>query len=520
VERADRKPLLSRIPLDWRTGIQAISLVAIALAYSELRKVGLRYEFAAEVENWLFRPSDSAPMAIVALSAWLLYRRRHRIAALDPSRGSTALGVLAFLPGILAYAWALHTDTKALQVVSLVFNATGLVLLYWGLPGLKALWLPIVFLLMAVGIQVPLMHSVVFQLQLWTADYAGWLLYMVGVPALVSGDQILRATQAFQVVEGCSGLRSIETLTMLTVLLVDLFGRRGLHAIVLVVLAPLVAFALNGFRVLTLILNPHSEIVAIHNVQGIAILLAGLVLIYLVDGLLERLLGPVDVDPSEHAASTAARGTVGSMAIGVLVAVAATLTLARMWVPEWQPPIRERINLAAEVDAALDGWTSTSVERDYMYQGHVHFRQRVDRHYEVGQQDQYVFVAMADVDHEAGAAFSPLTRRPGSGWRLIDADEVRREPDGSEMEQFVYEKGKRCVLVRHWTWGSMGVAVETGRTLLGLDRSSFARERTPVLLRLATSVDCRGAESRGAAEQRLTAIRERLEPVLTRVIRD
>jgi len=512
VSEAGHQSLLDRLPVSWRSGVVGVGLVLIAIAYADLRRIGTRYGFSTEVEYFLFKPSDNAPLAVVVLSGWLLYRRRHRLAGLDFARGSIVLAAPAFLLGTLAYAWAIHTATDALQILSLVLVATGVALLFWGTPGLRALWLPIAFLLFAVGIPVPPLHSLVFKLQLWTAEYAGWLLYVVGVPALVSGDQILRATQAFQVVEGCSGLRSIETLTMLTVLLIDAFERRGLHAALLFVLAPLTAFALNGFRVLTLILNPHSEVVAIHNLQGIAILLVGLVLVYLVDGLLERLR----VSETEATSAPACPPSHASRdEIGVFAALACTLTLVWMLVPVWQAPSRDWVDLTAVVDGALDGWEALPTKRDYTYEGRVHFEQQADRHYVVDGHDYYVFVALADLDHDAGSAFSPITRRPGSGWRMLERQRTRAEPGGDDVEQLVFEKGKTRMLVQHWTWGARSAARETTRTLLGLDRSELRRERAPVIVRLGTPIEDRSEGARRAAEGRLARSRERLAPVLS-----
>ena len=67
---------------------------------------------------------------------------------------------------------------------------------YWGLPGVRAVWLPIAFLLFAIPLPAPLLLAVIFKLQIWTAASSGWMLNMLGLPALVTGDQILRVNQA------------------------------------------------------------------------------------------------------------------------------------------------------------------------------------------------------------------------------------------------------------------------------------------------------------------------------------
>ncbi|HIL81405.1 MAG TPA: exosortase/archaeosortase family protein, partial [Myxococcales bacterium] len=265
-----------------------LAIAAVLAAFRELLTVGTRYSFEKGVEQWLFLPGDSAPIVIIAIAAWLAYRRSNRIRALPLCTGPWWLWLPLFSLGAGFSAWAIYTQALDLQVISLVFVVSGLVVAYLGSAGLRALWLPIAVLLFAVPLPAPLLLAVVFKLQIWTAQLAGSCLYLLGVPHLVSGDQILRVSQAFQVIEGCSGMRSIQILTLLTVLLVDLFQRRGWHAVILIGIAPLLAFALNGVRVLTLILNPHSEIIAIHNLQGIVILLVGLVIVYAIDALLER----------------------------------------------------------------------------------------------------------------------------------------------------------------------------------------------------------------------------------------
>ena len=82
------------------------------------------------------------------------------------------------------------------------------------------------FLLFALPLPPVLLSAVIFPIQLWTAEYAGWILNAIGVQSFVQGDQILRPENTFIVIETCSGVRTVVTLMMLTVLLVDLFERR------------------------------------------------------------------------------------------------------------------------------------------------------------------------------------------------------------------------------------------------------------------------------------------------------
>ena len=272
-----------------RVALPSFSIALALVAYREFLRFDPMGRLEAEIEDFFFLPSYTSPRAILALSLWLCYRRRERLWSLPRPAKAPGLAWLLMAASLGLLAWSTYTGAPDLLALSLSLGVLGAAALYRGVRALRVLAVPAVFLLLAIPIPAPLLNAVVYDMQLATANYTGWILHGLGVPALVWGDQILSADQHFAVIEGCSGLRSIETLMIIAVLLIDLFRRQGFHAAAILLATPAVAFGLNGFRAVTLILNPHSEIVAIHNFQGIAILLCGLLVIYFLDGLLARI---------------------------------------------------------------------------------------------------------------------------------------------------------------------------------------------------------------------------------------
>jgi exosortase len=494
-------------------GLHVLGVAGFLFAFSSLLTLGTRYSFAKGVEYWLFRPTDNAPLVILGLSLWLAYRRWYKVRALPLRSGPGWLAASALVLGALVQVWAVYTSAADLQVFALVFDVVGLVTLYWGVPGLRVLWLPIAFLLFAIPMPAPLLLAIVWKLQIFTADYAGWMLHVLGLPALVSGDQILRATQAFQVIEGCSGLRSTETLSMLTVLMIDLFRRRGWHAAILILAAPVLAVFLNGLRVLTLILNPHSEIIAIHNLQGIAILLAGLLIVYFIDGLLERVSFLTPGPERSFALSDGRFPFRPKTALAGLLISAGMACAIYLWLPIWhdesQPP-----DLYALMTEAFDEWPSQKGEPDFVFRGSARFGQVFDRIYTIDGHDVSVFVATADFGQRGGSPISRLTAQPGTGWRPRSSEWPRLEPGSRRVEERVLEKGKRRVLLYHFYEGNRGLAVETLRALFALDRSPLRRAESLAVVRIATSIRDRSEAAHAESRERLQAAYERLEPVL------
>jgi exosortase len=467
------------------------------------------------VENFLMAPNDRAPLVVVVLAAWLAWRRWPRVAALEAKAGSVWLTVLSLALGGLVFGWAIHTGAQDLQSLSLVFVASGLVLAAWGLPGLRALWLPIAFLLFCIPIPGPMLVSVLWSLRLWTAEYSGWLLYLMGIPALVSGDQILRATQAFQVIEGCSGLRSIETLAMLVILLIDLFHRRGWHAASLLLLSPFVAFALNGIRVLALILNPHSNIAAVHSLQGVLILMGGLLLIYFVDGgidWLKRRFAHRAPEPTSTPTRPERSGArrVGSPAL-LLVATGAVALLASWTVPTWKRTSEPVADLAVLFDEALAGFTWKPLEPDPYFHGRLRYRRTLHREYQVSGGPVEVFVAIGDVRDRRTTSIGPLNALPGSGWAVRDAWQEAIGPDDLLAGALLIEKGTDRRVSYLWYEGKRSFGVETARGFLGLDRSLWGRTDPLVVVRLSARTPDLERRSTGRVERR------QIEPVLQRI---
>ena len=491
-----------------------LALGVLLLAFRHLYTLGTRFGFSQGVEYWLFRPNDNAPPVILFLSLWLLYRRSNRLRSLPLQTGPGWFIYPCSIIGTLIFFWGLYTSAFDLQIFSMICFSSALVASYWGLPGVRAVWLPIFFLLFAIPIPAPLLLAFIFKLQIWTAESSGWMLNMLGLPSLVTGDQILRVNQAFQVIEGCSGLRSIQILTMLSVLLVDLFQRRGWHAAVLIVSAPLIAFALNGLRVLTLILNPHSEIIAIHNLQGIVILLLGLLMVYGLDILLDRFPG---LNPSLTAPPVVSRTFGRHRSLALICALALVTQLGFFFGPVWQAPQNTSPPLYASVSDALSKWSSEKVAPDFMFRGSARFGEVFERKYFTQGGEVTVFVAESDYLQRGGSPLSPITAVPGSGWRIL-TDEEAKLPNGEWVNVRTVDKGKRRLLIWHWILGSEGLWVESGRSFLALDRSPFARPDPIVVVRLETRLESRRAAGLEAASERLQKMETLLHPVLLRLI--
>jgi len=484
-----------------------LGLALGAFAYRHLLAFRPTDSIVVEVEGWFFEPSDTAPLIVVALSLWLLYRRSERLVSLAWRGGSVALSALLYAGALAIFVWSLRTGASDLQALSLMLTGTATAYLLGGTAALSVVWVPVCFLLFAIPIPSPLRHAIVWKFQNGTAESTGMLLYTFGIPAVVSGDRIQLAKTVFAVIETCSGLRSAITLSMLAVLMIDLFRRGGWHAALLLLFTPFLAFATNALRSVGLVLNPASDIATIHSLQGIGMLLASVLVLYAFDGLLERLHVP-DGAPRGRAprsgAAPARSRAAWVFAFLVLLGVLGSV------VSPWREPSPDVLLPVDAIPRKLEGWRSSDLQTDRLFLGMAALTGMVDRRYVQGSTWVDVFVGSGSPRQRLRSFYSPKTAIPGSGW--IIEEQSRRDRGGVPVDELVVRRGSERRLVRHWYLGTTGMLEETVREFLALDLSPFARPTRGVAVRLSTPID--GGASREDAAATLDAMAERLREPL------
>jgi EpsI family protein len=503
---------------DWRhIAIGAAALILAAIAYRALFETSVGKNLERDVENLFFHSTASGPPVVMVVALWFIYRRWPRLAAL-PRRTSWSLGLGLLLPGILSYGWATYTGAGDLLIPALMLNLMGCGALLWGTRVLQVLALPIAFLVLAMRIPTALLNEILWKLQIWTGEYAGFLLRLIGKPASIAGDQILLPDQQFAIIETCAGLRSCESLTMLAFLMVDLFRRRGLHAGLLIALAPLVAFGVNGIRVVTLILNPSSEVAEIHTLQGIGMLLVGVVILYAIDCGLEKLLAQRNRPAApRRARQTPPAGTAGLAGPLSATAALAVLAVLSMTLPRWEAPGRGSQPFPdSQIPKALDAWESTKLTTDLRFLGIVTFRARVDRRYERNGKSVALFIGVGSRDPRYGSPFSPKTAFPGSGWWSEETRQILLPPDGrpARVNVLRYGTGGRRKLAFDWTEGSKGLGSEIFRFATALDNSAWGRNREGVAVRISTPLQNTSPSQQAAAEALMLDFYRSLRPKL------
>ena len=452
------------------------------------------------VEELMFEPAGGSPRLLFAAAAFVLWRHHRRF---ERWLGAPASGFsLLLIPAVAVLAWAYYVDARDLLILSLAFALLGAAALAAGRSGLRAAVLPSLLLLLAIPIPAVLVNEIVYPIQLATASVTGWILEVIGWTNLVVGDRIFTQQQVFMVIEACSGLRIMHTLTMAALLYVDLFSCRRLHAVLIVLVAPLVGIVLNTLRVLTIVLNPYSHIASVHTAQGLVMIVVGVLVLALLDRPLGALARRVSGRTADQAPARfrAADSRTRNLRFAGLAAILGVFAVVPLLVPTWQAP-----SLRSELGAfprQLDDWKATYRKADSEFLGSVGFSEVVSLRFERGEERIDLFAGDDLRLRRSQSIRSRKTAIPGSGRRVEASRRIELEPGRLSAEFLVVRSVEERSVVLHWYEDVGGFWYEFLRSFAGLERSPFRRQEIGRVVRISTPIGP-SDEDREQAEQRL-----------------
>ena len=237
-------------------------VIALAVAFVYWGVLARLGRFWWEDENY------SHGLLIPFVIGYILWAERERLAsvALRPRAfwGAAAAAAALLMLWVGTAGAELFT-----QRTSLVLLLVGLVVYFFGWRMLRAVVVPLLLLVLAIPIPVIVFNKVAFPLQLFASRCAVWAMRMFDIPVLREGNIIELyplgsvTTKRLEVVEACSGIRSLMTLVTLAVVYAyftnpsDEGGKGGrrlerfrvLRAVLIVLAAVPIAIITNAARV-------------------------------------------------------------------------------------------------------------------------------------------------------------------------------------------------------------------------------------------------------------------------------
>jgi exosortase len=188
-------------------GWQGWLLVAVVVGLYAPVLVGL-------VRQWYTDPDYSHGFLVPFLSAYLIWQRRDKLAEIARRPSNVGLLVVLLSVGLL-FLGSLGAELF-LTRISIIGTVCGLIVYFSGWKVLRELAFPVAFLLFAIPIPVLIYNAIVFPLQFVASKFATSVLETLNLfPIMREGNVLIMPGMRLEVVEACSGIRSLMSLLAL-----------------------------------------------------------------------------------------------------------------------------------------------------------------------------------------------------------------------------------------------------------------------------------------------------------------
>lgn len=226
--------------------------------------------------EWYDDESMSHGFFVPFIAGYIAYEDRHKILGqpINPSWFGLVPVVLGFLLMIVGILGADFFIPR----VGLMTCLIGIIWTLGGTWTLRRLWFPLFILLFMIRIPLFIYSQITFPLQILASTLAEKALTLIGIPVLRDGNVLELASQKLNVVEACSGIRSLMTLSLLSLVYGYFFDEKKWMRWVLLAMGVPIAILANASRItITGLISEYQKEFAegfYHSLEGYVIFLA------------------------------------------------------------------------------------------------------------------------------------------------------------------------------------------------------------------------------------------------------
>ena len=266
--------------LIWPTILSSLLLLLYATVLKDL------------VLQWWSDPDYSHGFFVPLFSAYILWRQRERWMKCEIKPSNFGLLVMLGAIGLL-FVGSLGAELFTSRF-SLLLLLAGMIPFLAGWKFLRAVSFPLGFLIFMIPLPAIVYNQITFPLQLIASRFATFWLELVHVPVLRDGNILILSNYSLEVVEACSGIRSLMTLISLAVIYGYFLEPQLWVRIALVVLMVPSAIVSNAIRIMGAGMVAHRFGPAaaegfLHEFSGWVIFLVALLLLFALHWILRHI---------------------------------------------------------------------------------------------------------------------------------------------------------------------------------------------------------------------------------------
>lgn len=274
--------LKKNIPIEL---ISQISVLTLAFAFL------FNHTIAKLIKDWSTDDNFSHGFLVPFIAGYMIWHNREQLTRLNIK--TNHWGYL-----VIAMGMALHIVGNVgaelfTMRFSILITLAGLTILLFGSEIFKTIMVPICYLVLMIPIPAIIWNNIAFPLQLFAAKLSSGIIAFLGIAILREGNVLHLANTSLEVVDACSGLRSLTSMIALSAAFAYISNLKNFGKWILFLSAIPIAVAVNIVRLtVTAILaryyGPEIAQGFLHDLSGMVIFVVALILLYFTHSLLNK----------------------------------------------------------------------------------------------------------------------------------------------------------------------------------------------------------------------------------------
>ncbi|MDA3789502.1 MAG: exosortase/archaeosortase family protein [Desulfobacula sp.] len=235
--------------------------------------------------DWSIDPNFSHGFLIPFVALYMVWYKKNEIALISHEPSKT--GIFIIILGMLVHIAGNVGSELFLMRFSMIITLSGIIIYYFGFKMFRKVLVPVAYLIIMIPIPSILWNKLAFPLQLFAANISSQSINLLNIPVFREGNILHLANTSLEVVDACSGLRSLTSLIALTGVFAFLAPLGIFKKWILFFSAIPIAVAVNVIRLtitgaMAAWIGPETAQGFLHDMSGLIIFGAALILVYIV----------------------------------------------------------------------------------------------------------------------------------------------------------------------------------------------------------------------------------------------
>nr|WP_321399844.1 exosortase [uncultured Desulfobacter sp.] len=242
--------------------------------------------------DWFNNPNFSHGFLIPFVVGYMVWHKQNNLRQIK--KKSSISGFFIIILGLSVFVSGNLGAELFLMRTSMIITLAGILAFSFGMDILKALAVPVCYLIMMIPFPAIIWNKIAFPLQLFAAKISGQTISMIGIPVFREGNILHLANTSLEVVDACSGIRSLTSLLALTGAFAFLAQISNWKKWILFFSAVPIAIAVNVIRLtitgmLATWVGPEAAHGFLHDMSGLIIFGVALISVYLLSIILKKI---------------------------------------------------------------------------------------------------------------------------------------------------------------------------------------------------------------------------------------